>query len=165
MAKLKPMGKAQTTDINIAAGMLTIALVSEQGIQSLVQVIQGATDPAAALAHAVFLAMGKVRIALTSKHIAIDPKVWIAGGGVLDQVLFKVLGALATIGKIQMAADPKFVHQVKADILDLMQDDDDNSEAIKTLHQKGLPIPQQGQQQPPQGGPPQGLAAPQPGAQ
>lgn len=169
--KLDSLDKNHNTDIQIAAGMLAMALITPQGIQSLMQVLKGATDPASALAHAIFLAMGKVRQALMSKHIDIDPRVWIAGGGVLDRVLFEIMMALVTIGKYQPAGTSDFVHQVKSDVLDLMEDDDQNTKSISMLHNKGLPVPGQqdpsaGPQRPDQQQPqqPQGLAAPQQGA-
>jgi hypothetical protein len=159
-------------DIQIAAGMTTIGLLNEQGLQSIQQVLQGSNDPAKALAHVIFLALSKVRQALQQKKIEIDDKVWIMGGGVLDRVMYEVMIALSTIIKYPQAHDPNFVHQVKSDVLDLMDDDDNNSESMKVLHDKGLPMPKipqgAGQQDQQQGGgqqQPQGLAMPQQGAQ
>lgn len=160
--KLKPAGdKSITTDIQIAAGMACVVLLSQQGIQSMAQILQGANDPAAAVAHAIFMALSKVREALTKRKMQVDPRIWIMGGGVLDRVIFEVMLVLAMVIKFKPAADSQFVHQVKSNVLDLMQDDEDNSESIKVLHDKGLPVPK---------GPPQdqdtpqaqqGLAAPQ----
>lgn len=150
---LKPLGhKEIATDIQIAAGMTCVVLLSQQGIQSMAQVLKGANDPAAALAHVIFMALSKVRSALTQRKIKVDDRVWIMGGGVLDRVIFEVMLVLATVVKFQPAANSQFVHQVKSDILDLMQDDEDNSESIKVLHSKGLPVPK---------GPPQDQDAPQ----
>lgn len=175
MAKLKTLGdKSHAVDVQIAAGMTCMALINDQGVQAIQKVIQGANDPAQALAHVIYMALGKVKQALHMKGIEIDDRVWIAGGGVLDRVIFELMIFLATGLKMPQAQDSNFVHQVKAAVLDLMEDDDKNSESIKTLHDKGLPMPkqapdgdnpqeeQQEQQGPPQVGPPQGLAAPQP---
>lgn len=133
------------------------------GLQAIAQVLKGANDPAAALAHVIFMAISRVEQALEQKHIQIDDRVWVMGGGVLDRVLFEVMIAIATILKYQPAQDPKFTAQTKSDVLDLMEDDDQNTKAMTVLHQKGLPMPkaplnQQQQQQT------QGLAAPQQGA-
>lgn len=180
-SKLKKAGSKQmATDIQIAAGMTTLALLSNPpgqaaqqqsspqgapapqqqqqaggpaqgqqqggqqlppGLQAIAQVLQGANDPAAALAHVVFMAISKVEQMLESKGIQIDDKVWIMGGGVLDRVMFELMMALNSILQYPPAKDPNFVHQVKGDILDLMEKDDQNTEAMKVLHQKGLPMP------------------------
>jgi len=201
-SKLKAVKeKGVATDIQIAAGMVTLALLSgnqEQqptaqqpqqqgqpqggppqtdgqqaapqqqgpqlppGLEAIGQVLQGANDPAAALAHVIFIAIAKVKQALTEKGVDIDDRVWVMGGGVLDRILVEVMMAIGTILQYPAAKDPRFTHQVKSDVLDLMEDDEQNSESIKVLHKKGLPLPKppindQQQQQ-------AGLAAPQ-GAQ
>lgn len=170
--KLKKHGnKELAMDVQIAAGMACIALLSQQGIQALSQVLKGANDPVQALAHALFLSLSKVKATLAQRKIKVDDKIWIMGGGVLDRVIFEVMLVLATVVKFQPAATPQFVHQVKAAVLDLMEDDDSNGKAIKVLHDKGLPVPKgppdaqeasegEDQQAPQQGGP-QGLVAPQ----
>src|SRR5574337_2136763 len=67
---LKPLGhKEITTDIQIAAGMACVVLLSQQGIQSMAQILQGANDPAAAVAHAIFMALSKVKEALTKRKM------------------------------------------------------------------------------------------------
>lgn len=176
--QLKKVDDHETVvDIQIAAGMICLGLLNPQGVQAVQQVLQGANDPAAAIAHVVFLAMSKVRMALKQKNIELDDKIWIMGGGVLDRVLVEVMLMLVGVAKFQDASNPQFVHKVKSDILDLMDDDDSNSESMKVLHDRGLPMPkappgaddqsqgggdpsQQQQQQAPQG-----LAAPQGGMQ
>ena len=161
--KLKKVDEhSVATDVQIAAGMTTLGLLNQQGLQSIQQVLQGANDPAKALAHVIFLALSKVRQALQAKQIKIDDRVWIMGGGVLDRVMYEVMIALATIIKYPQAKDSNFVHQVKSDVLDLMDDDDENSKSMKVLHDKGLPMPKAppgADQQ--QGGGQQGLAMPQ----
>jgi hypothetical protein len=168
--KLKKVGdKGIAADIQIAAGMACIALLSQEGLQAIQQVLQGAKDPVQALAHVIFMAIAKVRTTLQEKGIKIDDRVWIMGGGVLDRVMFEVMIALATALKYPAASNSQFVHGVKEGVLDLMQDADDNDESIRVLHDKGLPVPKgppsdsQQQQQPPQQQ--QGLIAPQQGQQ
>lgn len=156
-------GQGHMIDIQIAAGMVTIGLLNDQGLQAIQQVLHGANDPVQALAHVIFMAISKVKQELQKRDIKIDDKVWIAGGGVLDRVLFEVMMVLTTALQFQQAQDSKFVASVKGAVLDLMHDDDQNSESIATLHDKGLPIPKQGQGDgsPQDQGPPSGgLAAP-----
>lgn len=135
-----------------------------QGLQAIGKVLQGANDPAKAIAHVVYLAIAKVRQELQKRNMKMDSRIWIMGGGVVDRVLVEIMTAVATILKFQPALNPQFNAQVKSDLLDLMEDDDQNSKAIKVLHDNGLPMPKppMGTSQPQQGaGAPQGLAAPQ----
>lgn len=142
-----------------------------QGLQAIAQVLKGANDPAAAIAHVIYIAISKVKHELDVHHMKIDSRVWIMGGGVVDRVLVEILTAVATVLKFQPAMNPQFNAKVKSDLLDLMEDDDQNGKAIKVLHDNGLPMPkppmgagQGGQQQPPQGlAAPQGAGAPQGG--
>lgn len=142
-----------------------------QGLQAIAQVLKGANDPAAAIAHVIYIAISKVKHELDVHHMKIDSRVWIMGGGVVDRVLFEIMTAIATILKFQPAGNSAFVGRVKVDLLDLMEDDDQNGKSIKVLHDNGLPMPkppvgagQGGQQQPPQGlAAPQGAGAPQGG--
>jgi hypothetical protein len=165
MSKLKSISdKEVAQDIQIAAGATCVGLLSQDGVKSIQQVLQGANDPAKALAHVIYMSLAKVKQMLDQRGIKIDHRIWIMGGGVLDRVIFEVMIVLATALKYEQAGNQEFVHQVKSDTLDLMDDDDQNSESIKTLHAKGLPMPK-----PPtddqQGGNPQqqqqGLVAPQ----
>ena len=167
--KLKKEGNKQLAmDVQIAAGMTCIALLSKEGIQAMSQVLKGANDPVQALAHVIFMGLSKVKGTLAQKGIKVDDRVWIMGGGVLDRVIFEVMLVLATVVKFQPAANSQFVHQVKGAVLDLMEDDDSNAQSIKVLHDKGLPVPKgppdsqegaEGEQQ--QQGGTQGLVAPQ----
>lgn len=160
MAKKEPLkkigNKQLAIDIQIAAGMTVVGLLNAQGMQAIQQVIKGANDAAAAIAHVIYMAVAKVRSELQKRKIDIDDRVWIMGGGVLDRVMFEIMSAIAMALQYPQAKDPKFVAQVKSDILDLMEDDDQNAKAIKVLHDKGLPVPK---------GPPGqsgGMAQPQP---
>lgn len=141
------------------------------GLQAIAQVLKGANDPAKAIAHVIYMAISKVRFELQKRKIHMDQRIWIMGGGVVDRVIFEIMSAVAMILKFAPAGQAAFVGQVKKDILDLMEDDDNNGKAIKTLHDNGLPLPKppmgagQSQGDQSQAGPPQGLAAPQQGAQ
>lgn len=126
MRKLETIkGDGGKMDTQIAAGMCAAALLSDQGLQALKQVVEGANDPAQAIAHVIFMALDKVRQKLAEKGIKIDDRIWIAGGGVLDRVLFEVAGALYGILGYQQIANSQFVHSIKEGVLDLMQDHED----------------------------------------
>jgi len=165
-SKLKTLPNDAKRDTQIAAGLAVTGLLSQQGLQSIAQVLQGAKDAAQALGHVIFMALSKVREKLQQRGMKIDDKVWIAGGGVLDRVLFEVMTAIATILKFKQAADPNFVHDVKETVLGLMHDDDngphnqqsDNDEDDQQqAGPPGLGAPQQQGAAPPQQGPsPQG---------
>lgn len=157
-----PSGQPQTPPQAQQAAQGTPAQLPP-GLQSLAQVLQGANDPAKAIAHAIFMAISKVRQELVKRKIPIDHRIWIMGGGVVDRVLFEIMQALVQVLHFQQAGDARFVHQVKSDLLDLMQADDDNSASIRLLQSHNLPMPKVpggGGQPPQQQGPPQGLAAP-----
>jgi len=162
--KLETLDKGAKLDTQVAAGLVAAGLISDQGIQAMSQVLQGANDPVQALAHVIFMAIGKVREKLDQKGMKIDDKVWIAGGGVLDRVMFEVMGVLIAVVGYKQASDPKFVHDVKMGVLDLMHDDDEQGENPQEEQGESPEQEQQEPEQSQQAGP--GLGAPmQQGAQ
>lgn len=173
MAKLKNVGDHAKQDTQIAAGLATAGLLSDQGLQAMTQVLQGAKDPVQALAHVIFMALSKVRQKLIQKGIKIDDKVWIAGGGVLDRVMFEVMTALVGILGYKQAGDATFVHNVKEAVLDLMNSEEeqseqgsDNEEAEESPEEEASESPEEEQQEQQQGTEqqPKGIAAPPMGA-
>lgn len=112
------------TDISVAAGLTAAGLLSDEGLQALGQVLQGASDPASAIGHAVFMALSKVRDKLESEGMSIDDKLWVAKGGVLDRVLFEVASVLVAVLGFQDAANPQFVQQLKQSVIQLMEQED-----------------------------------------
>lgn len=153
--KLKQLHSDAKLDTQVAAGMVTAGLISDEGIQAMQQVLQGANDPAQAIAHVIFMAMSKVREKLIQNKIPVDPKVWIAGGGVLDRVIFEVMGVLFAVMQFKDASNSQFVHSVKEAVLDLMQDEQDSMESGQPQEpdndQDDMSQQQQMGQMPPQG--------------
>jgi hypothetical protein len=144
---MKTLDKQHKVDTQVAAAMTTAALISDQGIQSVSQVLKGAKDPVQALAHVIFMALGKVREMLQQKGLKIDDKVWIAGGGVLDRVMFELMTVLVGVVGYKQAGDPTFVHDVKDAVLQLMQQDDEQGESPQEEQGES---PEQEQQEPEQ---------------
>lgn len=150
------MEEQNKTDIQMAGTLTAAGLLSDQGLQSLQQVLQGASDPAAAVGNAVFMALSKVREKLEQNDMSIDDKLWVAKGGVLDRVLFEVITALKAILGFQQADSAEFAGAVKNSVMQLMQQESEGqgpSEAdMPNQPQEGMP-PQGMPQQAPQGMP------------
>lgn len=142
----------QATDIQMAGSLVIAGLLSEQGLQALQQVLQGAKDPVAAIGNAVFMALSVVRDKLDQQGLSIDDKLWVARGGVLDRVVFEVLVVLKEVLGVQEAKTPQFAAGLKESIMQLM-----------TQEEQGGPPQQSGM--PPQGMPMQGGGMPQGGPQ
>ena len=139
----------QATDIQMAGSLVIAGLLSDEGLQSLQQVLQGATDPVAAIGNAVFMALSAVRDKLEQQGLSIDDKLWAAKGGVLDRVVFEVLVILKEVLGVQDANSPQFAKGLKDTIINLMAKEEQGGAG-----QPGA-MPEQGM--PPQGmGPPQG---------
>lgn len=138
----------QATDIQMAGSLVVAGLLSDEGLQSLQQVLQGAKDPVAAVGNAVFMALSAVRDKLDQQGLSIDDKLWVAKGGVLDRVVFEVLVVLKEVLGVQEANSPEFAAGLKDTIMQLMAQEE-----------QGGP-PQQGGM-PPQGMPMQGGEMPQ----
>lgn len=155
MAKI--LDKQASIDIGIAGGMVIAGLASQQGLQSLQQVLQGAKDAPAAIGHVIFMAIHQVKQKLEEKGIPIDDKVWLANKGVVDRVLFEVVGLLYGVLGYKQAADPRFVHAVKDAIVTLMQQDDAQSGAMQDTDVE-TPEEEVSPNEEPEG-PPQGLLA------
>lgn len=119
----KTLGKGVALDVQIASGMIAAGLLSQDGVKQIQQVLQGASDPAAAIGNAIFQAMSTVAVQLKNQNIEIDDKAWIAGGGVLDRVMYDVIGLLVGAFGFEQAATPEFVKDLRENITDLMQQD------------------------------------------
>lgn len=114
----------EATDIQVAGSLVVAGLLSDEGLQALQGVLQGASNPAAAVANAVYMALSKVREKLDSQGMPIEDKLWMANGGVLDRVLFEICGALKAIFGFQEAASPQFVNSLKQEVVALMQQEE-----------------------------------------
>lgn len=164
----KVSGKSAQMDLQIATGIIGMALLSPQGLQQIGNMLKTAKDPVQVVAHMIFMAMFQARKALQQKGLKLDARIWIAGGGVIDRVIFELMGVLYSVFQMQEAGDKKFVAAVKEAVLNLMHDNQEASsqdegspeeEAQESPEEEG-----QEQEQAPQGGgllaaggPPQGM--------
>ena len=145
----------EATDIQVAGSLVVAGLLSDEGLQALQQVLQGAEDPVAAVGNAVFMALGKVREKLEEQGMSIDDKLWVAKGGVLDRVLFEVIAILKTVLGVEQAGTAEFASALKGSVIELMEQED----AGGGQEQAPMGAEQGGMQAPPQG-PPQGPQSP-----
>ena len=142
----------EATDVQIAAGLTTAGLLSDEGLGAMEQVVGGASNPAAAIGNAVFMALSKVREKLDQQGIPIDDKLWIANGGVLDRVLFEVCATLKAVLGFEPAGEQGFSGEVKSTVIQLMEDEDNGQspeQGAPTMEQ--MPAEEVPMQQAPQG--------------
>ena len=145
----------EATDIQVAGSLVVAGLLSDEGLQALQQVLQGAEDPVAAVGNAVFMALGKVRDKLEEQGMPIDDKLWVAKGGILDRVLFEVIAILKTVLGFEQAGTAEFTSALKGSVIELMEQEDQGG----GQEQAPMGAEQGGMQAPPQG-PPQGPQSP-----
>lgn len=123
----KVSGKSAQMDLQIATGVIGMALLSPQGLQQIGNMLKTAKDPVQVVAHMIFMAMFQARKVIQQKGIKIDPRIWVAGGGVVDRVVFELMGVLYSVFQMQEAGNPKFVAAVKEAVLNLMEDNQEAS--------------------------------------
>lgn len=146
----KTLTKEERVDVKMATSLILNPLLQDEGIQALQQAAQSASDLPAALALAIFQAMGQVKSAIQQKGVPLSSKIWVANGGVLDTVVQNVCQALASIPpEIPEAAEPDFMQDVKEEVFNLMEG---NTGAPS--EQAGPPQMGGGSLLAPQGGPP-----------
>ena len=134
-------------DIQVAGSLAVAGLLSDEGLQALQGVLQGAADPVAAVANAIFMALSKVREKLDSQGLSINDKLWVAKGGVLDRVLFEVCATLKAVLGFEDAASPQFAGALKQGVMDLMRQEESGgnpAEADAQMMGQPAPPPQQG---------------------
>lgn len=148
----KTLTKEERVDVKLATSLILNPLLQDEGIQALQQAAQSASDLPAALALAIFQAMGQVKTAIQQKGVPLSSKIWVANGGVLDTVVQNVCQALASIPpEIPEAAEPDFMQDVKEEVFNLMEGNTGGQMAPGPEAQSGPPnllAP------PPDGGPP-----------
>lgn len=120
----KHLGKEVAMDAQIAAGMISAGLLSKDGMEQLQTVVQGAKDIPSAMAHAIFQVMSTVAVQLENKGMEIDDRAWVAGGGVLDKVMYDVTNVLVEAFGVKEAATKEFIERMRGEIVDLMMDDE-----------------------------------------
>lgn len=140
--KGKTLSKEELTDVKLASSLILNPLLQDEGIAALQQAAQSAADLPAALALAIFQALGQVKDQVQQRGIPLSSKIWVARGGVLDKVIQNVCQALASIPpEIPEAVEPDFMQDVKEEVFNLMESGG-----------------QQGGQMPQEAGPPNMLA-------
>jgi len=118
----------QATDVQVAGSLVVAGLISDEGLQALQQVLQGAQDPVAAVGNAIFMALSKVREKLDEQGMSIDDKLWIANGGVLDRVLFEVISVLKIVLGFEQAGTAEFASSLKNSVVQLMQQEESGAQ-------------------------------------
>jgi len=105
-------------DVKLVTNLLMNKVFGDK--DNILQYIQqNQNDPVNALAHAIFIEMVHARQALAKAQLPIDGRVWIAKGGVLDNVVMQVAQMLVSAFGKQFG-DPKMLQAVKQAIMDLM---------------------------------------------
>lgn len=133
-------------DLQIACGLVELALFGKDGLPQLVNNMQKSKDPAQVLATILFTAIFKSDDAMKKRGMQLDERIWTSNGGVLDRVLFDAMGILNSLG-FKQTEDPHFTAAVKAGVLGLMHG---NSHGQDQMNQQQQSDPSQQQQQPPQ---------------
>jgi hypothetical protein len=113
----KVLTKEERVDVKLATSLILNPLLQDEGISALQEAAQSASDLPAALALAIFQAMGQVKSAIQQKGVPLSSKIWVANGGVLDTVVQNVCQALASVPpEIPEAAEPDFMQDVKEEV-------------------------------------------------
>lgn len=152
--------KAVANDAELAAGLVLTPIYKDpqKGVGGLVRVMQGANDPAGALAHSIFGLMSQARNAAVKNGIKIDPRAWTANGGALDKVIIDLGGLLASTAGPEFV-DKKFGQNVKRNVLSIMAEEKAHTAAAMGAGPSG-PMPPDAGGIPMAGPPGAGLAAP-----
>lgn len=116
-----PEQNSDALDIQVAGSLVAAGLISDEGLRALMQVLKGAQDPAMAIGNAVFMAISKVREKLDQNGMSVNDKLWMAKGGILDRVLFEVVGVVKAVLGFEAAGSPQFAQAVKQAVVSLMQ--------------------------------------------
>ena len=144
--------KSAKADLKLVVNMLMNAVFNDKD-RLLEWVQKNQNDPVGATAHAIFVDMVHARSALNKAQLPIDGRIWIAKGGVLDNVVMQVAQLLASnFGK--QFASPDFIKGVKNALVELMHQHETSAGG------RGMPEPEpQGE---PMGEAPDGDESPMP---
>lgn len=127
-----PEQNSDALDIQVAGSLVAAGLISDEGLRALMQVLKGAQDPAMAIGNAVFMAISKVREKLDQNGMSVNDKLWMAKGGILDRVLFEVVGVVKAVLGFEAAGSPQFAQAVKQAVVSLMQQESEQAGAGAT---------------------------------
>jgi hypothetical protein len=173
--------KSAHIDLAIAVKAILNVLLSKQGVDGIKQALMSATNPAAVIGSMIFHSIALVKSKFDSKQSSLDPRIWQAKGGVLDQVLIELASLLISALHYAPAKSPAFWQAAKADVLDMMDGHDGQMKDTLKIHKiqgrmqnraaqtakskangplQGIVAPQQDEQEP--SGPPQQMPAAQP---
>lgn len=125
-----PEQNSDALDIQVAGSLVVAGLISDEGLRALMQVLKGAQDPAMAIGNAVFMAISKVREKLDQNGMSVNDKLWMAKGGILDRVLFEVVGVVKAVLGFEAAGSPQFAQAVKQAVVSLMQQESAQAGAV-----------------------------------
>ena len=125
-----PEQNSDALDIQVAGSLVVAGLISDEGLRALMQVLKGAQDPAMAIGNAVFMAISKVREKLDQNGMSVNDKLWMAKGGILDRVLFEVVGVVKAVLGFEAAGSPQFAQAVKQAVVSLMQQENAQAGAV-----------------------------------
>lgn len=125
-----PEQNSDALDIQVAGSLVVAGLISDEGLRALMQVLKGAQDPAMAIGNAVFMAISKVREKLDQNGMSVNDKLWMAKGGILDRVLFEVVGVVKAVLGFEAAGSPQFARAVKQAVVSLMQQESAQAGAV-----------------------------------
>lgn len=141
------LSPAEELDADIAFGVMSSLLYSDQGSKVVTSALKTAQNPAPAIALFVAGAIEKVSKQLEQRDMAVSPNAWMAEGGAVDRLLDEI----AELGEMAGApVSPQLESMVMAEVVD-------------QLKLMGQAEKQGRSQQPPQAGPPQadpGMAPP-----
>lgn len=125
-----PEQNSDALDIQVAGSLVVAGLISDEGLRALMQVLKGAQDPAMAIGNAVFMALSKVREKLDQNGMSVNDKLWMAKGGILDRVLFEVVGVVKAVLGFEAAGSSQFARAVKQAVVSLMQQESAQAGAV-----------------------------------
>jgi len=125
-----PEQNSDALDIQVAGSLVVAGLISDEGLRALMQVLKGAQDPAMAIGNAVFMAISKVREKLDQNGMSVNDKLWMAKGGILDRVLFEVVGVVKAVLGFEAAGSSQFARAVKQAVVSLMQQESAQAGAV-----------------------------------
>jgi len=125
-------GSIMETDVKLVVGMVMGSLFHGNGIQQIVQMVQKAGQNAPqAVAHAILTGVVQARHMLEQNNMPVDNKVWVAPGGVVQQLVVEVCKILAsTLGQQFLSKD--FMSATSQTIIQAMQQQDKSQQAAPT---------------------------------
>lgn len=140
--KAKKVTKNDRIDLDMTMGLIGNALLSDQGIGQMKQMMGAAKDPSAVLGQLAYHAIGAVKDKLETKGMDISPKIWVARGGVVDQTIAEAAKAIAGIGKSPQILNRNVLEAARSQVLEaLHQEERHNGRPGDPNHPDNAPVP------------------------